>query len=571
MQHALFTLPRGGITHPFWGLVLLNRFQSLRVRLLFPLLAVAVVASLGVAAASYWLGDRWEREQVAGRYREIESTLSRASFPLTPLVVKSIADLTETDLITLDPNKLVLQSSLPLRAGDSIDSITLKAEKKFSDEVLAIGSESYRYSTFVLHTQNQDNTLWVAVLFSESELREARWRMASFPLLTGFSTIILLTSVTLLFASRLVRRLSTLQQCVGRISTGEFNAIVPTGPNDEVGRLGIAVTRMSRQLLKMQETLQRQQGEKLLHQVAGGLAHQLRNSTTGARMAIELHQQRCECADDSLGVALNQLEHTEAHVRRLLTVAAGREEQDSPELALGCLEDSMQTLMATAKHLRVDLDVSLAEDLAGAVVRDGPSLQAAFSNLVLNAMYEGSRVSVECAMISGSSHKTQNVQALLDDDSSSAIAAASQHASADNANPGNNSSGNISGGNITPGSGVYDSMPSARNNPSTDHAIGSAGRIPEGKHDVMRVGYALLTVCDNGEGPPPEVANEIFEPFVTSKPEGLGLGLPLVARCARRLEGEVKWDRVGQQTRFSLRFKVMIPDDVSKQNFRESK
>lgn len=72
-------------------------------------------------------------------------------------------------------------------------------------------------------------------------------------------------------------------------------------------------------------------------------------------------------------------------------------------------------------------------------------------------------------------------------------------------------------------------------------------------------------------GRPPEVANEIFEPFVTSKPEGLGLGLPLVARCARRLEGEVKWDRVGQQTRFSLRFKVMIPDDVSKQNFRESK
>lgn len=144
------------------------------------------------------------------------------------------------------------------------------------------------------------------------------------------------------------------------------------------------------------------------------------------------------------------------------------------------------------------------------VVRDGPSLQAAFSNLVLNAMYEGSRVSVECAMISGSSHKTQNVQALLDDDSSSAIAAASQHASADNANPGNNSSGNISGGNITPGSGVYDSMPSARNNPSTDHAIGSAGRIPEGKHDVMRVGYALLTVCDNGEGPPPRSCQRNF-------------------------------------------------------------
>jgi len=570
MQRASSRSPEGGITHPFWGLVLLNRFQSLRVRLLFPLLAVAVVASLGVAAASYWLGDRWEREQVAGRYREIEATLSTASFPLTPLVVKSIADLTETDLITLDPNKLVLQSSLPLQSGESVNSITLKAEKNFSDEVLSIASESYRYSTFVLHTQNQGNTLWVAVLFNESELREARWRMASFPLLTGFSTIILLTSVTLLFASRLVRRLSTLQQCVGRISTGEFNAIVPTGPSDEVGRLGVAVTRMSRQLLKMQETLQRQQGEKLLHQVAGGLAHQLRNSTTGARMAIELHQQRCEFVDDSLGVALNQLEHTEAHVRRLLTVAAGREEQDSPELALGCLEDSMQTLMATAKHLRIDLDASLAQDLAGVVVSDGPSLQAAFSNLVLNAMYEGSRVSVECRMVSSTGHKTQAPNPRIDHDSAPVkdafvMETAPKLATADNTTSDHPTSANK----------LRELFPAVSNDLSndlrSDHAVGSTGSIPEGNNDVAHTGYAMLTVCDNGEGPPPEVASDIFEPFVTSKPEGLGLGLPLVARCARRLEGEVQWERVGQQTMFSLRFKVMIPNEVSKQHFSESK
>jgi len=552
--------PQVGTAPPFWGLVLLNRFQSLRVRLLFPLLAVAGLASLGVAAASYWLGDRWEREQVAGRYREIESTLSTASFPLTPLVVKSIADLTETDLITLDPNKMVLQSSLPLPSGESVDSITLKAEKKFSDEVLSIASESYRYSTFVLHTQNQDNTLWVAVLFNESELREARWRMASFPLLTGFSTIILLTSVTLLFASRLVRRLSTLQQCVGRISTGEFNAIVPTGPTDEVGRLGVAVTRMSRQLLKMQETLQRQQGEKLLHQVAGGLAHQLRNSTTGARMAIELHQQRCECVDDSLGVALNQLEHTEAHVRRLLTVASGREEQDSPEFALGCLEDSMQTLMATAKHLRVDLDANLANDLAGVVVSDGPSLQAAFSNLVLNAMCEGSQVSVECRMLSGTSPK-KNAQSLLVDEASTVPDATTRQTGSDLATPEL----------ATLRNNVTELTPLASKKQNSADAGGSAGNIPKVPSQMTRLGYALLTVCDNGEGPPPEVASEIFEPFVTSKPEGLGLGLPLVARCAKRLEGEVKWERVGQQTKFSLRFKVAVPNEASEHHFTENK
>lgn len=499
----------GGVVCSFWGFVLPYRFQSLRVRLLFPLLGVAVVASLAVAAASYWLADRWERAQVARRYQEIESTLSAASFPLTPLVVNSIADLTDTDLITLDSNEIVLQSSLPVQTGVSISTLTLKSQNKFGDEVLSIASQNYRYSTFVLRTATQDNPLWVVVLFNASELREARWRMASFPLLTGLSTIILLTSVTLLFASRLVRRLSTLQQCVGRISTGEFSAIVPTGANDEVGRLGVAVSRMSRQLFKMQETLQRQQGEKLLHQVAGGLAHQLRNSLTGARMAIELHQQKCELADDSLSVAVNQLEHTETHVRRLLTVAAGREEQNTPENVLACLEDSMRTLMATAKHLRVELDSTFASELGEVIVCDGPSLQAAFSNLVLNAMHEGSRVSVECLMVQPPDDRrtqTQQTQAGCDVQNTTHAADASAE------------------GSVWPG-------------------------------------HAVLNVCDNGAGPPPDVANEIFEPFVTSKPEGLGLGLPLVARCARRLDGEIQWDRVGQQTRFCLTFRVTIPTE----------
>jgi len=479
------------------------------VRLLFPLLAVAVVASLGVAAASYWLGDRWERQQVARRYQEIESTLSAASFPLTPLVVKSIADLTGTELITMDEDCVVLQSSLPLPSGAPVESLELKHQKRFSDEDVEIAFENFRYSTFVLRTPTQDNRLWVAVLFNESDLREARWRMASFPLLTGLSTIILLTSVTLLFASRLVRRLSILQECVGRISAGEFTAIVPTEANDEVGKLGLAVTRMSEQLLKMQQTLQRQQGEKVLHQVAGGLAHQLRNSITGARMAIELHQQRCEASDNSLDIALGQLEETEAHVRRLLTVASGREEQESPEIVLVCLQDSMRTLTATAKHLRIELATSLDPELAEVRVSDGPSLQAAFSNLVLNAMYEGSRVTVKCAMLSKISDKVEEPL------------------------------GKHAGGGASESSGLACHLPS----------------------DKMRSEFALLTVCDNGNGPPADVANEIFEPFVTSKPEGLGLGLPLVARCARRLDGAVRWDRVGQQTRFSLWFRVAATSD----------
>ena len=76
--------------------------------------------------------------------------------------------------------------------------------------------------------------------------------------------------------------------------------------------------------------------------------------------------------------------------------------------------------------------------------------------------------------------------------------------------------------------------------------------------------FAVLTVCDNGTGPPEEVADEIFDPFVTSKPEGLGLGLPVVARCARRLNGSVQWDRVGQHTRFIFKFGVTAQHEKTK-------
>ena len=358
---------------------------------------MAVIASLGVAAASYWLGDRWGRQQVALRYQEIETTLSNASFPLTPLVVKSIADLTGTELITVDENRKVLQSSLSLPAGAEIENLVLSHQKQFSDQTLSIVTENYQYSTFVLRASTQDSRIWVAVLFNESDLREARWRMASFPLLAGLSTIILLTSVTLLVASRLVRRLSKLKECVGRISAGEFTAAVPNEARDEVGMLGVAVTRMSEQLLKMQSTLQRQQGEKVLHQSLAGLPISC-NSITGARMAIELHQQCCELEDDTLDVALGQLEETEAHVRRLLTVASGKLNRMLLSRSWFVLKIPFVPCMPPQSISASNSSRNWIRCLLICWSKTVP-LHAALSNLVLNAMYEGSRVSVECYLL----------------------------------------------------------------------------------------------------------------------------------------------------------------------------
>ena len=79
-------------------------------------------------------------------------------------------------------------------------------------------------------------------------------------------------------------------------------------------------------------------------------------------------------------------------------------------------------------------------------------------------------------------------------------------------------------------------------------------------HNTDQLGIAdqlRIVVTDDGPGPPTEIADELFEPFVTSKPEGLGLGLPLVARAAQRLRGNVDWQRVDDQTEFILTAKIV--------------
>ena len=52
-----------------------------------------------------------------------------------------------------------------------------------------------------------------------------------------------------------------------------------------------------------------------------------------------------------------------------------------------------------------------------------------------------------------------------------------------------------------------------------------------------------ITVTDNGPGIPPEFRDHVFEPFVSSKPSGQGLGLSLVRKLVRDMNGNISHDR----------------------------
>jgi two-component system nitrogen regulation sensor histidine kinase GlnL len=52
-----------------------------------------------------------------------------------------------------------------------------------------------------------------------------------------------------------------------------------------------------------------------------------------------------------------------------------------------------------------------------------------------------------------------------------------------------------------------------------------------------------LTVSDNGPGIDPELRPHVFEPFVSSKKSGQGLGLALVRRLVQDMDGRIAHER----------------------------
>jgi signal transduction histidine kinase len=445
--------------------------RSIRNQILVPLVAIqgVAVATLAVTAAN--LAARRSEQQIIGRLNEVIDTLGHSNFPYTQSVLTKMRGLSGAHFAVYGEDGRVTDATLPalIASPPFVESSRPMTRLDSLGNSSTLLLEGTRYLIVPLSAAVGTHHSTLLVLYPETSWRQARWEAAASPLAVGLGTLGLMAAVTSWIAHRISGRIRRVQRQVARIAAGEFEEFDPGPANDEVRDLADSINRMSAQLRGMRQTIRQSERTRLLAQLAAGLAHQLRNSLTGARMSIQLHTKRFppRAGDETLDVALRQLAMTEEQVKGLLSL--GRvERRPYVRCELGRLLEEIALLVnPSCQHARVDLRRRGADD-PSYVMAEEAGLRAAVLNLTMNAI----------------------------------------------------------------------------------EAAGAGGKVELGVSTDQ--GEVTIEVSDTGPGPPPEVTETLVEAFVTSKPEGVGLGLAIAHQVAVEHRGRLSWSRQDGKTRFRL-------------------
>ncbi|HTY99490.1 MAG TPA: PAS domain S-box protein, partial [Rhodocyclaceae bacterium] len=95
---------------------------------------------------------------------------------------------------------------------------------------------------------------------------------------------------------------------------------------------------------------------------------------------------------------------------------------------------------------------------------------------------------------------------------------------------------------------IRNGMEAMRGLPASDRQLAISARRNDGQIEVA--------VADNGPGIPPDVAEHLFEPFYTTKPEGMGMGLNICRSVVEGHKGRL-WYEAGPAG--GSIFRIMLP------------
>jgi signal transduction histidine kinase len=449
---------------------------SIRDRIMAPYLAliVAMVGVTGLACGGWAASRAWE--QGLERGRGIAETLTRSHFPLTLSVLDQLKGLGGAEFALVDAAGNVVSSTLgPIREGEApAEPVWDKARQEprppgtsdlSFDRAWTHGGTSYRVGIVEWPARPER----LLILLPEPALRSAAWEARRAALLLSLVGAILAALLATWVGRTLSTPLSAILRAIRQIGRGDLHPSGLPVRDDEIGELAEGVRQMAEWLRALQEERVQTERLRLIRQVSAGLAHELRNPLTAARMTLQLFNERNRDRDtEPLRIALNELNRMERQVRRFLQLA--RPEPPVLEIAAPgpILEGTCAGLAATAEHQGVSLEVDTNAALPCVRV-DLEQIGQALTNLVANAL----------------------------------------------------------------------------------DAAGPGGHVRVHAEAIGR-DHVALSVEDDGPGIAEGIEARLFEPFVTTKPEGVGLGLALSLALVREQGGSIEYDRDGGWTRFRI-------------------
>jgi signal transduction histidine kinase len=464
---------------------------SIRYQLLVPLLTLL----LGVVGMSVWTAlasAARVRAQIETQIHDIADTVNAVTFPRNRQTLRLMKGLSGAEFVLGD------NRGRPLEDSQGEPMTTLKAlpgqlppptedwESLPQSPRVQIGGETYFCRGVPLGRAQQPAILYV--LYPEALWRDALWQAIRpsliFGVLTGLASVVL----TVVVALRLTRRIQDLERRTRLIAGGDFSPMPLPRRHDELRDLSKSVNEMAQRLAQFQETVKNTERLRLLGQVGGGLAHQLRNGVTGARLAVQLHARECNGQADAetLQVALRQLDLVELHLKRFLDLGRTSDLPRQPCSLNAVLTETVTLLRPQCRHAHIDLRWQPLEGGSEpTVVGDASQLSHLFLNVLSNA--------VEAAGPRG------QVEVRLQ---------------------------------------IAQGTPEARG-----LASGLGGTEEQS---------AIIEISDSGAGPAPEVAERLFEPFVTGKRDGVGLGLAVARQVAQAHGGTIGWRREPGRTCFVI-------------------
>lgn len=464
-------------------------FRTLRSQIFFPFagLIVTAVLGLGVWLATWAFGQ--QEAELALRLGDLLRTVAGSRFPLTPSVCEQLKGLTGAEFVLHDATGRQVASTLTgveLPAGPAALGLQQLGSLQITFErVWRIGDRDFYWSKVELPARGeQPGGNFLSALYPASRLevlrRETLWPTLGIAVAASSLAIALAGWL----ATRITTPLGRVRAQLRKLAAGDLSSRLAFDRPDELGLLSADVDALAERLSDFESTIRRMERVRALGMLSGGLVHQLRNSATGARLAIDLHQDECPLGkqDESLTVARRQLLLMDRFIQKFLAFGGSRgkatERRDFGEL----IGVTLPLVTPFASHHQVELAYQPPECEDCTLFGDRESLEDLLLNLWLNA--------IEAVSLRPVEQGTRQVRT-----------------------------------------------------------------------ELRRRGQVLeLTIIDNGPGIGPDVVENLFEPFVSGKPDGAGLGLAVAREICTAHHGTIRFERRGDLTCFVVELPADLPN-----------